>query len=267
MSAALRAQQRALQRAICERNAPAAPLLGQDAPMGLAVYQQAYPARLLAALRDNFTVLQRALGDEDFDALGLAYIQACPSSQPSIRWFGDGLADFMAGPYATALNHPCLIDFARMDWALRASFDSADAPALRFEQLAAVAAADWPKLVFKLHPSVHILALGWAIAPAWTALRGYAPDAGDPAPTLNEPVALAHHLLVWREGLDTGWRSLEPLEAQLLQAVAEASNFEAICQLAAQSTGADQAAGAVVQALQGWLASGLLSELHQSRAS
>ncbi len=266
MNAALRSQQQALQASISERSAVQPQLLQGPGRLGLSVYQEAYSSRLLAALRDNFTVLQRALGDADFDALGLAYIQARPSLLPSIRWFGSGLADFMANDFAAELTHPCMVDFARMDWALRAAFDSADAPVLRFEQLAALAAEDWPALVFRLHPSVHLLSLSWAIEPAWSALRAHEPESSEPDPDLPEPARLDHLLLVWRAELETQWRSLEPLEAQLLQAVARGEDFETICQLAAQTAGADQAAATVVQALQGWLASGLLSEV-QSRAS
>lgn len=264
MSAALRVQQQAMQAAVCER--VEAEALLQEAAIGLEVYREAYTARLLAALRDNYTVLQRALGDEDFDALGLAFIRARPSRRPSIRWFGEGLADFMVGEFAADLPHPCMADFARMDWALRAAFDSADAPVLRFEQVAAVAAEDWPTLQFALHPSVRLLAMNWAIEPAWSALRAHEPESTEPAPALSEPAELEHLLLVWREGLETYWRSLEPLEAQLLQALAAGQDFESIGQLAALTVGADQAAAAVVQALQGWLAGGLLRRL-QSRAS
>ncbi|MCV2353108.1 putative DNA-binding domain-containing protein [Paucibacter sp. B2R-40] len=267
MSAALKIQQQAMQEAVCARADPTEPeALLQEPATGLAIYREAYSARLLAALRDNFTVLQRALGDADFDALGLAYIQARPSRQPSIRWFGADLAAFMADQYADQLTHPCMVEFARMDWALRAAFDSADAPVLRFEQVAATATEDWPALVFSLQPSVHLLAMNWAIEPAWSALRAHEPGSDEAGPVLSEPAALDHHLLVWREGLETYWRSLEPLEAQLLQALAAGQNFEAICQQAALTVGADQAAAAVVQALQGWLARGLLSDV-QSRAS
>jgi hypothetical protein len=267
MSALLQVQQQAMQAAVCERVAlEGAGALLQDAGIGLAVYREAYTARLLAALRDNFTVLQRALGDEDFDALGLAYIEARPSRQPSIRWFGADLADFMADAYADQLTHPCMIDFTRMDWALRAAFDSADAPHLRFEQVAATAAEDWPAMVFQLHPSARLLAMNWAIELAWSALRAHEPESTEPAPELSEPDALDHRLLVWREGLETYWRSLEPLEAQLLEALAAGQDFASICELAALTVGTSQAAAAVVQALQGWLAHGLLADV-QSRAS
>lgn len=267
MNETLRAQQQSLQAAISEQ-APAGALLHRaQSAAGLAVYREAYRARLLAALRDNFTVLQRALGDADFDALGQAYILARPSGQPSIRWFGDGLAEFMATDYAADLPHPCLADLARMDWALRAAFDSADAEPLNSEQVAAVAADDWPGLRFGLHPSVHLLPLRWAIEPAWSALRAHDPDtAQEAAPNVPEPVAFDHVLLVWREGLDSRWRSLEALEAQLLLALQAGRDFEFMGQLAAGLVEPEQAAATLVQALRGWLAAGLLTR-HQSRAS
>ena len=54
---------------------------------GLSVYRHAYSARLLAALNDNYTVLARAMGDEDFERLGRAYIDAHPAAtiHPLVR--------------------------------------------------------------------------------------------------------------------------------------------------------------------------------------
>jgi hypothetical protein len=258
----LATQQHALQAAV-SAGASADGLL--HAGPGLAVYQEAYRARLLAALRDNFTVLQRALGDEAFDALAMAYLQAHPSTRPSIRWFGDRLAAFMDGAWAEQLPHPAMADFARMDWALRAAFDAADAPVLRPADLQALAPGAWPGLRFALHPSVHLQPMRWAIEPAWRALREHEPGSGAPDPVLAAPEPLAHTLLVWRQGLDTRWRALPPVEAGLLQAVAGGETFEAVCGLAAETAGtgesAEQEGGAVqqvVRALQRWLSDGLL---------
>lgn len=255
----LEAQQAALQHSICGL-APAHALLRAPAEPGLGVYRQAYRARLRAALRDNYTVLQRALGDEDFDALAEAYLQARPSRQPSIRWFGDGLADFMADPHAAQLPHPALIDFARMDWALRSAFDAADAAPLQGEALQRLAAADWPALRLRPQPSLQIVALDWAIEPAWRVLRACDPEHGQDAPELPAPQAHAHDLLVWRDaGLETRWRSLDALEARLLRALQAGSPFAELCAMAARDLGEDRAAAATVQALQRWLAEGLLA--------
>lgn len=236
-------------------------LLAGDFALGLAVYRHAYRARLVAALTDNFTVLARALGDEAFETLGHAYLAARPSQQPSIRWFGDGLADFMAAAGDELVPHASLVDFARMDWALRAAFDAAEAPPLAPAALAALAPDDWAGLVLQLHPSVQQVTLAHAVEPAWRALREWDPETGDAQPELDEPMPHRHVLLAWRQGHETRWRSLEPLEAGLLAAVAAGEPFAALCERAAADLGdAGAAAQAVIGLLQGWLAEGLLRQ-------
>lgn len=247
-------QQHQLRAAIVDA-APADGLLRGRGPL-LRIYQHAYTVRLLGALRDNHGVLPRAMGDEAFDALALAYLQAHPSREPSIRWFGDRLAQFMA-ERDDLVPHPALVDLARMEWALRTAFDAADATPLGANTLAQLPAADWPALVLRLHPSVQRLAMGWCIEPAWRALQAHADD----EPELPEPQPGVHTLLVWRAGLETRWRSAtSELEATLLTAVHRGEPFAALCEHAAQSVGADAAAACVVSALQQWLAEGLLAE-------
>jgi hypothetical protein len=265
----LRAQQQAFEAAV--RAAPPtggtpAPDNGQlcRAPDGgaarLDVYRHAYRARLVGALRDNFEVLVRALGDDAFDALAEAYVAAHPSGQPSIRWFGHRLAAFMdrsAVDDDGLVAHAALADLARMDWALRGAFDAADGPVIGRDALAAVPAAAWPALRLQLHPSVRCVPLQWAVEPAWHVLREQADGV---EPELPAPAPLAHSLLVWRRGLETQWRSLADAEAELLQALADGDDFGALCERAAGLVDdADQAVPLVVGALQQWLADGLVS--------
>ena len=256
-------QQRQLAAAIRDGADPAG-LLAGDFATGLAVYRHAYRARLAEALADNYTVLSRALGDEAFDALAQAYIAAAPSRHPSIRWFGHALAGFMAQDDGDLVPHPGLVDFARMDWALRCAFDAADAPPLDPASLAALPPDDWAGLVLHLQPSVQRVMLAYAVEPAWRVLREWEPESGDDQPELPEPVPHAHVLLAWRQDLETRWRSLEPLEAALLDAVATGAPFALLCERAAAELGDPEAAApAVIGALQRWLAEGLL----QSQAS
>ncbi len=82
---------------------------------------------------------------------------------------------------------------------------------------------------------------------------------------LAAPLESAHALLVWRQGLETRWRALEPLEAALLKALAEGRDFASICALAARHGGdeeaeeEEEAAATVVALLQRWLGDGLLA--------
>jgi hypothetical protein len=239
-------QQRALQAAILGDGEG-----GVSPEPGLDVYRHAVPARLSAALRDNYLVLHRAMGDEDFEALAAAYLAAHPSRRPSIRWFGHELAGFMDG--WPALAHPALADMARMDWALRDAFDAADAAPLR--GLAALDAGTR----FALHPSLRMVALDWAVEPAWRALRlAISDEDGEEEVALPEPEAQGHTLLAWRAGLEVRWRSLDALEAALLAAVREGADFAALGERAAEQVGVDAAPQALVETLQRWLADGLL---------
>lgn len=252
----LAAQQRQFAEAIRVQADPAG-VLAEPVEPGLSVYRHAYKARLVEALTDNYTVLARALGDDAFEALGQAYVDAHPSRQASIRWFGHRLAHFMAGADDGLVPHPSLIDFAHMDWALRDAFDAADAEPLDPAALARLDPDAWAALVLHLHPSVRRVPLAWAIEPAWRVLREWQP--GDEQPELPEPVEHQHELLVWRQGLETRWRSLEPLEAHLLHAVALGSPFALLCERAAGLLGDPEAAApAVIAALRQWLGEGLL---------
>lgn len=246
---ALAAQQRMFRAAVVQRRDPP----GGAVTGRLDIYQRAYAARLVAALRDNFGVLPRVLGDAAFDALAQAYLEAHPSRRPSIRWFGDRLPAFMA-TRDDLVPHPAITDLARMEWALRDAFDAADAAPLDAAALAALPADAWPALVFEPLPSVQLLDLEWNVEPVWRALH----DA-DPAdlPDLPEPQAFAHGLLVWRQGLETRWRSLDAAPARLLRGVLDGVRFDALCAMVARDVDAASAALQVASALRGWLDDGL----------
>lgn len=260
----LQAQQRAFADAVIH-GADAPGLFAPNARGGsplIDAYQFAYGARLVGALRENFEILARAMGDDGFDALGRAYLAAHPSRRPSIRWFGDGLAAFMAERVAagddTVVPHPAFVDLARMDWALRDAFDAADAPTIGREALAGVSPDDFGALRFVPHPSVGLVALDWAIEAAWRALRAHDPEHGGAEPELPAPTPAPHTLLVWRNGLDTQWRSLDPTEDALLRAMVAGEDFAALCERAAELS--DDPATLAARLLARWLDDGLLSE-------
>lgn len=195
---------------------------------GFALYVQAYRARLTAALRDNFPVLHRALGDDAFATLAYAYIDEHPSLFRSIRWFGHALAEFLAGAIER-LPHPALIDLARMDWAMRAAFDAAAATPLALSDLASLRPEDWPALRLQPVPSLQVLNLSWGVEPIWKALND------DADATTEEPQALPHALLIWRPALDCRWRSADAGEAAALTALRQAASFAEWCLIIAAS--------------------------------
>ncbi|MFN7572393.1 MAG: putative DNA-binding domain-containing protein [Betaproteobacteria bacterium] len=214
------------------------------------VYRYAYRARLTEALRENFPILRLALGDEDFAALADAYIDAHPSRRPSIRWFGDALADFAAAQ-PDVLPHPALADLARMEWALSTAFDADDEPPLSVAALSQAPVSDWPQLWFSPHPSTRLLRLRWAVEPVWRALSA------DENAATSLPAENDHSLLIWRQGLQTQWRSVEAAEAVLLAACLAGESFADLCERAAAS--ATDPAAAMAGYLRLWVEAGVLA--------
>ncbi len=225
-------------------------------PRGLAqfgIYQTAYRSRLRGALRENFEVLPLVMGDDAFDALANAYIAAHPSHHYSLRWFGHQLCDFMA-TNENLVDHPAILDLARMEWALRHAFDAEPATVLTAGELAEVPAQDWVRLHFTLHPSVQLLPLQWAVGPIWHAIKQGHDD-------LPAPDALAHHMLVWRLGFNTQWKSLSDTELNFAHSLLAGHSFGQACESMAQQVGADDAARAAVEVLRELLVSGALSAM------
>lgn len=242
--------QQQMQHAITRGATP--PSLSGNA-RGLEVYRTAWRARLIEALRANYPVLHRVLGDTAFAALADGYLLEHPSQNRSIRWFGDRLPAYV-GANRSALPHPAVVDLVRFEWAICLAFDAADAVPLAFETLARTAPEAWPALSFRLQSAYALLPLSWAVAPVWHALV----DADDPDTPMPPPEAHEHSVLVWRRALRPMWRTVDPLEARLLKAVEAGETFAGLCEIALESLG-DEAAATVVGHLRQWVADEVLA--------
>ena len=230
-----------------------AALLSARGVAQFAVYRTAYRARLRAALRDNYETLPLVMGDEAFDALANAYIGSHPSQHYSLRWFGHQLCDFMAANEAL-VDHPAMVDLARLEWALRQAFDAAPAELLTSEALAAVPPSDWAGLRLLLQPSAQLLAMQWAVGPIWHALKAGQDE-------LEPPEALDHSLLVWRLGMNTQWKSLTQLQADFVLGLQAGQPFGQLCATLAERVGPEQAAASAVALLTELLQAGALRAL------
>lgn len=252
----LRRLQQAFSRAVVSGE-PAVELFaaGASDPLRrLQIYRHAYRSRLTEALAANYPALARALGDQAFAELAAQYIDARPSRNPSIRWFGDALDDYVG--QHDVLPHPALRDLLRLEWAICLAFDAADAALATRDDFAQLAPEAWPALRLRLQPSASLLELEWTVEPTWQALVRDAEAGLERA--LPEPVAHRHALLVWREGLAPKWRSLGAAEGLCLRAVQRSATFAELCAATGEQMDGQLAPACVAGWLQRWLADGLL---------
>jgi hypothetical protein len=186
------------------------------------VYRNAYRVRLLDALKDTYPVLFKILGDEVFENLGDAFVDAHPSVHRSIRWYGRELADFLAQrpPFA---EQPILAELARFEWTLSEVFDAADAVPVGRNALQAVDPESWDRLGFMFHPSLRLLELSWNTVAVWQAMSR------DEDPPQPEAAATPIPWLLWRRDLTNRFRSLDAAEKASLEAALSGMRFGELC--------------------------------------
>ncbi|QQS12383.1 MAG: putative DNA-binding domain-containing protein [Rhodospirillales bacterium] len=203
-----------------------------DRDLLLAVYRDGYALRLIEALTTDYPGVLAMAGPADFDVLARAYIAARPSTDPSVRWFGRHLADFLAAtpPFD---GSPAAADMARFEWALGEAFDAADSTPLTFDDLAALPAEAWETLRLGFAPSLRRLTLRHEAPRAWARREAVAPgDLDVPAnPPGEDGAPVAVDWLVWRATADaeTQYRSMAADEAWALDAARDGADFAALC--------------------------------------
>ncbi len=216
------------------------------------VYRHAYGSRLVEALRNDHGLLHGYLGDEMFDAMGHAYVAARPSHHPNLRWFSQGLPDFLkvTEPYR---DHPILADLAALEKTLNDAFDAVDAPVVALADMAGFAPESWNGLTFQAHPSSCRLDVSTNTAAVWLALKN---DETPPdATALDQP----GRLLIWRQDTTPMFRELTVEEAMMWDEAAAGVPFGVLCSMLATYDDPDNAAARGAGYLHGWITSGLLT--------
>ena len=223
---------------------------GLTPEQGLAIYHNAYRARLLEALRGDYPAVHGWLGDEEFDALALAYIDAHPSRHFSLRWLGAELAGFIDGFLVPEQARP-LSELARLEWAFTLAFDAPQGEPLSLAQMAELPAEAWPTLQVRYLPCVQAQRCRYNSLAIWRAIKEQAEFPGSQALEQEELC------LIWRDGLISRYRSLDRAEAEALCGMAEQGwNFGELC--AQLDEYAEQAPLQAATWLRQWLNDGLL---------
>jgi len=221
----------------------------------LATYYNAYRIRLIDCLAIDYSALEKALGHEAFENLALAYLARYPSSQPSVRWFGRHLPEYLRRDYRGE-DREFLAELADWEWSLTLVFDAADSEALfALDDMAGVAPEDWPLLRFRFKPALRWLDLNWNVP----LIRQACDEEGEIPPRQRNPHPL--RWLMWRQELNTRWRSLEVDEAWAIEQAAQGADFAAICEGLLEWFDDGQVSLRAAGLLKQWIGDGLLLEV------
>lgn len=217
----------------------------------LMVYGNAYRSRLLEALESTYPVLKAYLGDDDFYQLGHEYLDAFPSTYPSIRWFGDQLSAFLKD-HEYYSNHPYLAELALVEWTMTLVFDAADSSILTVEDINLLPGDAWETLKIQFIPSMHRLSLSWNVFEIWQTISA---DGEPPEPVASvTPV----HWVLWRNALINHYSSIAEEEVFAIDRMTEQHTFGMVCEGLCQWMDEESAVIKGVTLLKGWIVSGMV---------
>ena len=220
----------------------------------LEVYTLGYRSRLVEALGTTFSAVKALLGDEDFARTMRRYIDAVPSRHFSVRYYGGRVAEFVAHD-RDADAAQVLGDLARWEWTLAEVFDAPDDVAAPVDVLSRVPPDKWASVSFTFRASLrrgatHSNAVQW-----WRSVQG---ECG--APDAYRAAARAEWVL-WRRGIKTMFRSVEPIEALGFDAAQGGATFGDLCELIAREVDETQAPLRAASMLRTWFADELLARI------
>jgi hypothetical protein len=134
--------------------------IGSPADGSMRVYRNTVLGGCIDALRDNFPVVARLLGDEMFDAVAADYAAQCPPRQPVLALYGARFPDWLE-EQRWIRDIPYLSDVARIERLHLEALFAADAEPL--EMTAPQGNDAWQALRLSLHPAARF---EWLTSPA-----------------------------------------------------------------------------------------------------
>jgi hypothetical protein len=199
---------------------------GPGARARLDLYRHHVLGTLTDVLQAAYPVVCRLVDPRFFGYAADRYIRRHPPDGPCLAEYGRSFPEFLSG-FPPCRDLAYLPDVARLEWALHAARHADEGVALDPARLAAVPAADTPRIALRLDPSVAYVRSPWPIDGIWRAHRAE----GDPAP----PVDLASggaRLEIRRRGDDVVFRSLDAATWSFREALAQGQPLGAAAECA-----------------------------------
>jgi hypothetical protein len=167
----------------------------------LEIYVNAYYARLMECLDEEFAVTRDALGAELFAAVAFGYLQHYPSQSYTLGQLGANFPRYLAESRLHAVDPPegagrtwgeFIAELAAFERALYEVYDgpgTEEGALLQPDELARIAPSQWDRLRLRLAPCLRLARFDHPVHEYWAARK----DGGEPGPSVPRPAWLAIH--------------------------------------------------------------------------
>lgn len=199
----------------------------------LAVYGNAYFARLIECLSEEFSATCFALGEDTFQTFAFGYFKHRPSTSYSLGFLGERFPQYLIDTRPTGIPKPgwpdFLIELATLERTYAEVFDGPgpeNLDTLQPEDLQAIPPERVSDIRFVPVPSLRLMEASFPVHEYVTAVRrDQSPEIPLPAETL---LVITRRDFVVRRG------TVSPAEFQLLRAILDGNTLGAAIELAAQ---------------------------------
>jgi hypothetical protein len=141
---------------------------GVPAEGRLAIYRHHVMTTLTDALRSIYPVVCRLVDERFFAYAADHFVRRHPPASPCLMEYGAGLPDFLA-EFSPCQGLAYLPDVARLEWDIHAAHHADAVVSLTPASLADIDPARVGDLVFRLDPSLTLIASRWPIEAIWRA--------------------------------------------------------------------------------------------------
>ncbi len=218
----------------------------------LGAYYNAYRIRLIDILALDYSAIEKHLGREAFENMALDYLARFPSTQPSVRWFGQHLPQYLEQHFDHD-DHEFLAELAHFEWTQGLIFDADNGSELfGLEDMALVPAETWATLTIQFKPAMKWLDLYWNVCPYSVAIDN------DETPPEAHRDEIPLRWLLWRKNRNPNWRSLDVHEAWAIEMACRGANFAALCEGLCEWVSEDQVAITAAGFLKQWISDELV---------
>ncbi len=196
----------------------------------IQIYNQQYWWRLLNTLHDNFPLVTRLFGYQNFnETIGIPYLLRYPPNHWSLSSLGTRLPKWITEHYQ-ASDQAFILNATKLDWAFMASFIAPEKPPLNPSNLIQGNPESLLAYTFYLQPYIQVFSWEYDLFTFRDLLLKQSVDYWTTNDFSPLPKGKTYYFLLYRSPKNNMiWREISQAEYLLLDLLKKGSSIEAAC--------------------------------------